>query len=122
MKKLLVTTALVAALATPALADDNPGLVMGFGAATCGEFLKQVGSKDGDLFMKFYMTWIQGAMSGVNSLNSATGQDTVNLQGWNLDQQETFIVKYCQQNPEAIINVAASNLYGALPTVKGDHK
>lgn len=113
-RSVIVAVAVQLSCLHPATADTA---ISGAGTATCAEFAAAY-KQDPKAVETFFVTWVQGFLSGRNSAWLEQGQSSKDLGPDASRTIRSHILRYCDQNPLRTIALAALSLYHSLPTSK----
>jgi hypothetical protein len=98
MKKLLLATAIVAILASPANASmlsDSEGV----GLVKCAAFNTAIRRADAATVKTTFFSWAQGFMTAVNLAIESNGGVRKNLGGASYEEKVQAMSSYCASNP-----------------------
>ena len=113
--KLLITLALAATLATPALAEHAEE--MGVGLSPCADFTKM--SKGNPATELMFYSWAQGFISAANRSRLMQGGDSANVAAMSSDEQTSRLRSYCKAHPLEEYMYAVADLINRMPTNPG---
>lgn len=120
MKRSITKFAIAAAMvitsqiATPEAVRAQTAAIVGLGATSCEQFLKDIGPRPE--LQRDYLAWAQGFMSGI-ILSRPPGVDTdLNLDppSFGLLKQLRFLTDHCEHSPTTDFSDAVAALYKRL--------
>ena len=88
----------------PASAEAS---IVGAGTQQCGLFLSNL--EEAPAIKDFYVSWMQGFLSGWNVGMFATSGETVDIMGW--EGQFRWVLNFCEENPLDTFGLATSSLF-----------
>jgi hypothetical protein len=97
---------------------QEPSAWKGPGIASCTQYAQAVRSYGQ---RNFYFSWAQGFMSGLNTPLLMSGMKGTNLEGRTLEDQLSFVDRYCDQRPLAMYVNAVMSLYDNMRSEQGLH-
>jgi len=116
---ILLFGALLVLLSTAAFSAEtsveNTALIMGAGANTCAQFAQQYGENTAAEVK--YFSWVQGFMSGMNSLLNSAKAPTRDLRAHTVKNEMEQVREYCDAHPLQVFEAAALDLYNSLPKI-----
>ena len=98
MFKVLRGIALTASALVSVTTANAETAAMGLGIASCSVFAKQYQAAP-DEFERYYFTWAQGFMSGLNALSLTEYGTSRDLGAIPTDEQELRLRSYCNGHP-----------------------
>jgi hypothetical protein len=91
--------------------------IQGLGAQACASFASNF--KQNPMMEKFYFTWAQGYMSGLNMGLLAIGNEMTDLRNFDIDRQQSFIRRFCDQHPLRDYTDAVDDLFTTMRGKQG---
>lgn len=86
----------------------QPANMVGVGATTCREALRDKGNATTDYMV---ISWVAGFLSGVNLTNIAKGAETVDLRPFNKENVLQRVYARCAKTPDAPVISTVEDLY-----------
>ncbi len=91
--------------------------IQGLGAQACASFASNF--KKNPMMEAFYFTWAQGYMSGLNMGLLAIGNEMTDLGDFDIDRQQSFIRRFCDQHPLKNYTDAVDDLFTTMRGKQG---
>lgn len=88
--------------------------VAGAGAYKCDRLNSSLKSGVNNDQVRFFMTYAQGQMSGINIVKLNSNEPYINLLAISPDEQISWLADYCLKNPDISFYLAVIKLYAHL--------